>query len=104
MKGVIAVVGGNVEGALLVREALEPHHYETVHCRAIAEFNSAIDERHALLAILLYPDEYGLVSELYKKNILNVVHGRLPIVFVSSSQEHNDYVRSLHYYADEFLI
>jgi hypothetical protein len=54
--------------------------------------------------LLLFPDEFGIINQLFKKNAMFDLAGEIPVVFISTPATGNNMARSLHYQAKEFLI
>ena len=103
MNGVIVVAGGTNRRNLELANKFENEQYRVKICRSLSDFRSAYCERAISSILLLYPDEYGIISEIFDWIIKGVDH-TAPIIFVSSSSGDNDTLRTFHYEADEFLI
>jgi hypothetical protein len=65
---------------------------------------ATINEGELAVVILLFPDEFGIINELIKTNMMAGLAGKTRVVFISTSPTENNTARSLHYTADEFLI
>jgi DNA-binding response OmpR family regulator len=104
MKDVVVLVGGNSERGLLLRDKLAAEQYCAKFCQTLTDFCAAINEEKIVAILLLFPDEFGIISELFDKNIMSSIADKLRVVFISTSPTENNMARSLHYKADEFLI
>jgi DNA-binding response OmpR family regulator len=104
MKDVVVLAGGNCERGLLLRDKLATEQYCVKFCQSLTDFCATINEGKIVAIFLLFPDEFGIISELFDENIMSDVVGKVPVVFISSSSTENNRTRSLHYKADEFLI
>jgi DNA-binding response OmpR family regulator len=103
-KDVIVLAGGDSERALLLRDKLASDRYDISSCQTLADFSAAINQERIAAMLLLYPDEFGIVSTLFDRNIMSGLFGKMTVVFISTSSAENNRARSLHYKADEFLI
>ena len=70
----------------------------------LTEFCTMIKEEKIATVFLLFPDECGIVRELFEKGIVTNLEKRTRVVFISTSPTENNKARSLRYKADEFLI
>jgi DNA-binding response OmpR family regulator len=104
MKDVIVLAGGDSERGILLRDKLVIEQYNAKLCQSLAVFCATIDEEKIAAILLLYPDEFGIISDLFRKNVISGLAGKVRVVFISTSPTENDRARSLHYKADEFLI
>jgi DNA-binding response OmpR family regulator len=103
MNDVIVVAGGANRRNLELANKLENEQYRIKMCRSLSDFRSAYSEGAISSILLLYPDEYGIISEIFDPIIMNGGH-TAPIIFISSSLDDNNNLRTLRYEADEFLI
>jgi two-component system OmpR family response regulator len=70
----------------------------------LRDFCATIKKEKIAAILLLFPDEFGIVSELFEKNIMSGLANKAQVVFISASPTENNKARSLRYKADEFLI
>ena len=104
MKDVVVIAGGNSERGLLLRDKLATEQYYVKFCQSLTDFCATINEEKIAAILLLFPDEFGIVSQLFDKNIMADLAGKTRVVFISTSATENNKARSLRYKADEFLI
>jgi DNA-binding response OmpR family regulator len=104
MKDVIVLAGGDSERSLLLRDKLAFRQYNIESCKSLTDFGATINGRKIAALLLLYPDEFGIIKELFANNILRGLGDKIPVVFISESSTENNRARSLRYKADEFLI
>ena len=104
MKDTIVIAGGNRERGLLLRDKLATREYCVTFCQSLTDFCSTFNEEKVAAIFLLFPDEFGIVSELFETNIMSDLAGRTPVVFISTSPAENNKARSLRSNADESLI
>ena len=105
MKDAVVIAGGNRERGLLLSDKLATQQYRANFCQSVIDFFSVINQNKIAAILLLFPDEFGIINELFdKKNAVPNFVGGAPLVFISSSATENNMARSLHYQADEFLI
>jgi DNA-binding response OmpR family regulator len=104
IKDIVVLAGGNSERGLLLRDELIVAQYYATFCQSLADFSEAIKEEKIPVVLLLFPDEFGIISELFEKNIISRLTCRTRIIFISASPTENNRVHSLRYRADEFLI
>jgi DNA-binding response OmpR family regulator len=104
MKDVIVLGGGDSERGLLLKDKLASDQYNISSCQSLADFGATINKERIAAIILLYPDEFGIVSELFDNNLTSCIVGKASVVFISISPTENNRLRSLDYKADEFLI
>jgi len=104
MKNTVVIAGGNRERGLLLSEKLATQEYRVNFCQTLRDFSTAINEEKIAAILLLFPDQFGIVSELYEKKIISDLAGKTAVVFISTSPAENNKGRSLRYNADEFLI
>ena len=104
MKDVVVLAGGNSERSLLLRDKLASGQYCVKFCRSLRVFCATIKEEKIAAVLLLFPDEFRIVSQLFDKKIMAGLAGKTRVVFISTSPTENDKARSLRYKADEFLI
>ena len=78
--------------------------YYVRFCQSLMDFCATINEEKIAAVLLLFPDEFGTISQLFDKNIMAGLAGKTRVVFISTSPIENNKARSLHYKADEFLI
>jgi len=104
MKDIVVLAGGNSARALMLKDklAIKPSHVR--FCQPLIEFSATINEEKIAVVLLLFPDEFGIVSELFDKNIMADLAGKTRVVFISTSPIENNKARSLRYKANEFLI
>jgi DNA-binding response OmpR family regulator len=103
-KDVIILAGGDSERGLLLSDKLSSDQYDTRSCQSLVDFDATINEEKIAAILLLYPDEFGIVEELFNNDIISHLYGKMPVVFISSSPTENNKARSLAYKADDFLI
>ena len=104
MKDVIVLAGGDSERGLLLTDNLGSDRYNIRSCQSLADFGAVISEEKIAAILLLYPDEFGIIKELFDNNIMSSLDDKVPVVFISTSAMENNRARSLRYKADEFLI
>ena len=105
MNDAVVIAGGNRERGLVLRDKLATKQYCAKFCQSFTDFCSTIIQSKIAVLLLLFPDEFGIINQLFEKNkISDVVGRRMPVVFISPSANENNMARSLHYQADEFLI
>ena len=104
MKDVVVLAGGNSERGLLLRDKLAGQKYYAKFCQSLTDFRATIDEGKIAAILLLFPDEFGIINELFEKNIMSDLASKTRVVFISTSPTENNKARSLRYKADEFLI
>ena len=104
MKDVVVLAGGNSERSLVLRDKLATDQYCVKLCQSLTDFRATINEEKIAAIFLLFPDEFGIVSELFEKNIMSDLAGKTRVVFISTSSTENSTARLLRYEADEFLI
>jgi DNA-binding response OmpR family regulator len=104
MNDAVVIAGGNRERGLLLSDRLSTAQYCAKFCQSFQDFCSTINQDKIAAILLLFPDEFGIISELFDKNTIPNVVGEMPVAFISSSTTENNMARSLHYQADEFLI
>ena len=104
MKDVIIVVGGDSERRIQLANKLNCEQHNVIVCQSSEVFNTRISEDKIIAVLLLYPDEFGVIDELFDSNVISGLFGTVPVVLISSSPAENNRARSLHYGADEFLI
>ena len=104
MKDVVVLAGGNTDRGLLLRDKLAGQKYYARFCQSLTDFRATIDEGKIAAILLLFPDEFGIVNELFEKNIMSDLVSKTRVVFISTSPTENNKARSLRYEADEFLI
>jgi DNA-binding response OmpR family regulator len=104
MKDVVVLAGGNSERGLLLRDKLATEQYCVKFCQSLKNFCAAFNRDKIAAILLLFPDEFGIISQLFEKSTLYNLSGKIPVVFISTSPTENNMARSLHYKADEFLI
>ena len=104
MKDAIVIAGGNRERGLRLSDKLATEQYCAKFCQSFADFCSTINQKKTAAILLLFPDEFGIINQLFNKNIIPDVVGGMPVVFISPSATENNMARSLHYQVAEFLI
>jgi DNA-binding response OmpR family regulator len=104
MKDVVVLAGGNTERGLLLRDKLAGQKYYARFCQSLTDFRATIDEGKIAAILLLFPDEFGIINELFEKNIMSDLASETRVVFISTSSTENNKARSLRYTTDEFLI
>ena len=104
MKNVIIVVGGDSGRRLRLRNNFGSDQYDIYECRSLLEFTTTIGQESIAAVLLLYPDESGIISELFECDLISSCTDNTPVIFVSSSSLENTRLRYLRYKADEFLI
>ena len=104
MNDVIVVAGGTNRRNLELAKKFENEQYRVKICRSLDDFRSASSADKIISILLLYPDEYGVIKEIFDYDMINGADYTVPIIFISSSPGDNNTLRTLHYEADEFLI
>jgi two-component system phosphate regulon response regulator PhoB len=104
MKDVVVLAGGNSERGLLLRDKLATEQYCVKFCQSLKKFCATFNREKIAAILLLFPDEFGIISQLFEKNAISNLSGKIPVVFIPTSPTENNIARSLHYKADEFLI
>jgi DNA-binding response OmpR family regulator len=104
MNDAVVIAGGNSERGLLLSDKLATVQYCAKFCQSFTDFCSTINQNKIAAILLSFPDEFGVVNQLFEKNTIPDVAGGIPVVFISTSATENNMARSLHYQADEFLI
>jgi len=104
MKDAVVLAGGNSERGLLLSAKLATEQYCAKFCQSFTDFCSTINQEKIAAILLLFPDEFGVINQLFEKNTMFDLAGEIPVVFISTSTTENNMARSLHYQAKEFLI
>jgi two-component system phosphate regulon response regulator PhoB len=104
MKDVVLLAGGNSERGFSLRDRLDTGQYYVKCCHSLKDFCATISEAKIAAILLLFPDEFGIVNELCKMDIIAGLAGKTRVIFISTSSTENNTARSLRYRADEFLI
>jgi two-component system, OmpR family, phosphate regulon response regulator PhoB len=104
MKDAVVIAGGNSERGLLLSAKLATEQYCAKFCQSFTDFCSTINQEKIAAILLLFPDEFGVINQLFEKNTMFDLAGEIPVVFISTSTTENNMARSLHYQAKEFLI
>jgi DNA-binding response OmpR family regulator len=104
MKDAVVIAGGNSERGLLLSAKLATEQYCPKFCQSITDFCSIINQNKIAAILLLFSDEFGVVSQLFDRKTIPDLAGEIPVVFISTSATENNMVRSLHYQANEFII
>ena len=104
MKDIIVVAGGDSKRNLELANKFDQEKHHVKICQSSEKFRSAIDEDNIISVLLLYPDGYELIKEIFDCDIIKDDGFLAPIIFISSSSVDNERLRSLNYKADEFLI
>ncbi len=104
MKEAIVVAGGDSARRFQLSNNLESDQYNVNICQSPEEFRITCGEAKIVAFLLLYPDESGIISKLFDRNVMSKLIGRSPVVIISSSSTENNRARSLYPSADEFLI
>jgi DNA-binding response OmpR family regulator len=104
MKDVVVLVGGNSERGLLLRDKLATEQYCVKFCQSFTDVCSTVNQNEIAAILLLLPDEFGVVNQLFDKNTIPDLAGGIPVIFISASTIENNMARSLHHQANEFLI
>jgi len=104
MKDIIIVAGGDTGRRLQLTNVLNSEQHSIAACGSSEDFSSKISQENIAAVILLYPDESGIIGQLFDQNRISDCDGKIPVIFVSSSPGENNRLRSLRYTADEFLI
>ena len=68
------------------------------------DFCSTINQSKIAAILLLFPDEFGIINQLFEKNTMSDLVGENAGRIYFASATENNMARSLHYQADEFLI
>ena len=78
MKDVVVIAGGNSERSLLLRDKLANGQYCVRFCQSLMDFRATIDKEKIAAVLLLFPDEFGTVSQMFDGNIMpGIAGGRL---------------------------
>ena len=104
MSRVVILAGGDGKRGPILRRKLRSCQYRVKYCQTLSNFYAAISHEKVATIILLFPDKFGIIDELFSKITPHSVTADLPVIFISSSSTENNIVRSLAYKADEFLI
>jgi two-component system, OmpR family, phosphate regulon response regulator PhoB len=104
MKDVVVLAGGNSERGLLLRDKLATEQYCVKFCQSLKKFCATFNQEKIAAILLLFPDEFGVINQLFETNAISNLSGKIPVVFISTSPTENNIARSLRYKADEFLI
>ena len=104
MKDAVVIAGGNTERGLLLSDKLATEQYCAKFCQSFTDFCSTINHNKIAAILLLFPDEFGIINQLFEKNTMPDLAGEIPVVFISTSATENNMARSLRYQADEFFI
>ena len=104
MKDAIVVAGGNSARRFQLSNNFGPDKYHVIICQSLGEFNVTCGQEKLVAILLLYPDEFGIIGELFDRNVTPKFIGKIPVVFISSSSTENNHACSLYPNADEFLI
>jgi DNA-binding response OmpR family regulator len=104
MKDAVVIAGGNSERGLLLSAKLATEQYCAKFCQSFTDFCSTINQEKIAAILLLFPDEFGVINQLFEKNTMFDLAGEIPVVFISTSTTENNMARSLHYQAKELLI
>jgi len=104
MNDTVVIAGGNRERGLLLSDKLATEQYCAKFCQSVIDFCSVINQNKIAAILLLFPDELGIINELFDTNAIPNPAGGMPVVFIASSATENNMARSLHHQADEFLI
>jgi len=98
------LVGGDSERGLLLRDKLASSQYKVRSCQSLRDLCAAINEGKIAVILLLYPDGFAIIEELFANKMMSGLDDKIQVVFISTSSAENNRVRLLHYKADEFLI
>jgi DNA-binding response OmpR family regulator len=104
MKDVVVLAGGNRKRGLRLRDKLTTEQQCVRFCQSLKTFSATTSREEIAAVFLLFPDELGIVDQLFANGIKPYLAGGVPVVFISSSPAENDRARALQYKADEFLI
>jgi DNA-binding response OmpR family regulator len=105
MKDVVVLAGGDSERGLLLRDKLAAEQYCAKFCYSFTDVCSTINQDKIAAILLLFPDEFGVINQLFDGKTVPDLVGEIPVVFISTSATENNMARrSLHYRAHEFLI
>ena len=105
MRDVVVLAGGNRERGPLLRDKLALEQYHAVFCQSLTDFSATIKKEKIAAIFLLFPDEFGIVSELFDNDIItDFITSKTRVVFISASSAENKMARLLCRRADEFLI
>jgi DNA-binding response OmpR family regulator len=104
MNDAVVIAGGNRERGLLLRDRLTTEQYCAKFCQSLTDFCATMNEEKIAAILLLFPDEFGIVDQLFDKKMMPDLTGEVALVFISTSATENSMARSLHYPANEFLI
>jgi DNA-binding response OmpR family regulator len=104
MKDAVIIAGGNSERGLLLSTKLATERYCAKVCHSFTDVCSTINQDKIAAVLLLFPDEFGVVNQLYERKAMSDLASEIPVIFISASATENNMVRSLHYQANEFLI
>ena len=104
MKDAIVIAGGDKERGRLLSDTLAAERYCTKFCQSFTDFCSTIYQNKTATIVLLFPDEFGIVNQLFERNTIAALVQEIPVIFISTSATENNMARSFRYHADEFLI
>jgi DNA-binding NtrC family response regulator len=104
MKNVVVIAGGNNERGILLSDKLARKQYCAKFCQSFTDCCSTISQNKIAAILLLFPDEFGIIDQLFGSDTIHDLIGEIPIVSISTSAIENNMARSLHYEANEFLI
>jgi DNA-binding response OmpR family regulator len=104
MKDVVVIAGGNSGRGLLLSDKLATKQYCAKFCQSFTDCYSTINQNKIATILLLFPDEFGVINQLFGQDTIHEIIGEIPVVFISASAIENNMARSLHYQANEFLI
>jgi DNA-binding response OmpR family regulator len=104
MKDAVVIAGGNRDRGVLLRDKLATEQYCAKFCQSFTDFCSTISQNKVAAIILLFPDEFRIIDQLFEKKTISDLVDEIPVVFISTSATENNMARSLRYQADEFLI
>ena len=71
MKDVVVIAGGNSERGLLLRDKLATEQYCVKFCQSLTDFCATINEEKIAAILLLFPDEFGIINQLFERNIIS---------------------------------
>ena len=103
MKGVIIVAGGTSKRIFELTTNFNDEQYRVKVCWSQDEFIAAYSEGAISSILLLYPDERRTIATIFE-SIVRSTDRHPSVIFVSSTPEDNNILRTLDYEADEFLI
>ena len=76
MKDAVVIAGGNRERGLILSDKLATEQYYAKFCQSFTDFCSTINQSKIAAILLLFPDEFGVINQLFEKNKIPDLVGR----------------------------